>query len=259
MAENPEEKKIPPPSPAPPPKPATSVSTTPPRPTGPKPLPPSVQQAKPAVPVKGKLLSRRTFLLGAIGASTLFTVGAVSVGVLSPTGGILGPLLPAKEPPQVVADWNLLDSSYQSVKNTPALYNPTTYSQFFYYWYTSSQNTYYRNVVTRLPDAAGTNQAPYIGSLPADQKAILSKVVAYNTTCVHLQCLVNPGYSSNQFRLICPCHGSQYDLATGIPVAGPAHDLGLNPLPRIELSVDPASGKITATNIDGTVGIGRTD
>lgn len=232
------------------PPPTTTLPTASPRPLGPQPTaqatPKPGRPVKPAEPIKGPLLSRRAFVFGALGASTLLAIGA-----FSQSGGILGPLIPPQEAPIVVANFDDLDRAYIAVANTPALYSPVTYSQFFYWPYTSSQNTYYKNVIVRLPDAAGTNPL-----YPGDP--ILSKVVAYNTTCVHLQCLVNPGYSSNQFRLLCPCHGSQYELLTGVPKAGPAYDLGLNPLPIIQLKADPISKKITAVGLVGTVGLGRT-
>ena len=231
-----EQKKPVPPTPSTPPPPKTPTT---------QPPPPSAQQ-----PTKGPLLSRRAFLIGAVGISTAFTAGALAVS-LTPQGGILAPLIPPKADPQAIADWPTLDGQYQSVATTPALYNPSTYSQFFYWPYSSSQSPYYKNVIVRLPDAAGTN-AMYPGD------PILSKVVALNTTCVHLRCLVNPGYSSNQFRLLCPCHGSQYELLTGIPKAGPAYDLGLNPLPIIKLKVDPDGKTIRAVDIVGEPGIGRT-
>lgn len=236
MPEEQEKKPAPPPVAAPPRVPSLVEPSV---------KPPPSQPSKQSEPAKGPLLSRRAFVLGAVGASTLLAIGA-----LGPMGGIVGPLIPPQEPSQVIADWNSLNSQYNSVANSPAVFNPTAYSQFFYWPYTASQNTYYKNVIVRLPDSAGTNPL-----YPADP--ILSKVVAYNTTCVHLQCLVNPGYSSNQFRLLCPCHGSQYELATGIPKAGPAFDLGLNPLPQVQLKVD-SSGKISAVGLIGTVGIGRT-
>jgi hypothetical protein len=47
-------------------------------------------------------------------------------------------------------------------------------------------------------------------------------------------------------------------LKDGVPVAGPAYDLGLNPLPQVQLSVD-ATGKISAVGkLIGEPGIGRT-
>ena len=48
-------------------------------------------------------------------------------------------------------------------------------------------------------------------------------------------------------------------MMDAVPVAGPAYDLGLLPLPRVKLSYDSNTGYITATDLDGEAGIGRTD
>jgi Rieske Fe-S protein len=178
-------------------------------------------------------------------------LAAASVGA---SGQILGPLIPTSATSQDIIDWKTLDAQYQAVKSTSSLYQPINYSEFFYYPYDSSVSPYYKNVIARLPD-------PLTNPLyPSDP--ILSHVAAFNVTCVHLRCLVNPGYAgtpgSGEFRLQCPCHGSQYRLIDGVPVAGPAYDLGLNPLPEVQLSVD-ANGKISAIGkLIGEPGIGRT-
>lgn len=226
-------------------KPSTSTNTTPPLQT----QPPASQSSNLPPPVKTPLISRRRFLQGAVAASVV--LAAASVGA---SGQILGPLIPPSATTQDVTDWKTLDDQYQAVKSTSNLYQPINYSQFFYFPYDSSVSPYYKNVIARLPD-------PLVNPLhPTDP--ILSHVVAFNVTCVHLRCLVNPGYagnpSSGEFRLQCPCHGSQYRLIDGVPVAGPAYDLGLNPLPQVQLSVD-ANGKITAFGkLTGEPGIGRT-
>jgi len=220
------------------------------------------QPSTASVPAKGPLISRRVFLVGALGASALLTVASVAG-----SGGILGPLFPPKEPPTVIAKATDLESKYQAAVSSSDVYtalgDPSNtkeyFSQFFYWPYTISDSPYYKNIVVRLPD-------DNLGVQLTDRSTVYTaptggRFVAYNTTCVHLQCLVNPGFAgtpgSGQFRLQCPCHGSQYNLADGVPVAGPAYDLGLLPLPKVELSID-ASGNITATNIQGQVGIGRT-
>lgn len=231
-------------------KPSTSTTSTPPTPTQPT----VSSQPNPIPPVKGPLISRRRFLQGALAASAI--LAAASVGA---SGQILGPQVPNPLPPTVIADWGVLDGKYQSVvvdRTTKGLYNEMNYSQFFYWQYDSSVSPYYKNIIARLPDA----DAPLVNPLyPTDP--ILKHVVAFNTTCVHLRCLVNPVYAgdpgSGEFRLQCPCHGSQYRLVDAVPVAGPAFDLGLNPLPQVELSVD-SSGKISATGMKGMPGIGRT-
>jgi len=231
-------------------KPSTSTNPTPPTPTQPAASqPPSLP-----LPVKKPLISRRRFLQGAVAASVV--LAAASVGA---SGQILGPQIPTPLPAQVVADWNILDPEYQKVKvdrTSRGLYDEMNYSQFFYWPYDSSVSPYYKNVIARLPDVDSPLVNPFYPTDP-----ILSHVVAFNTTCVHLRCLVNPIYAGNpgsgEFRLQCPCHGSQYRLVDAVPVAGPAFDLGLNPLPQVELTVD-STGKISAMGMRGTPGIGRT-
>ena len=236
------------------PTPTPSSSTKPPTP------PP--QQAKPASPAKTPLISRRAFVVGALGASTLLAIGAFALPN-APSTGILGPLIPAKQGPTVVANYQTtptptgtdLNSRYQSVVGKADVYDPSNYSEFFYFPYPVTDSPYYKNVITRLPDPLVN---PYYPNDP-----VLSHVAALNLTCVHLRCIVNPGYAGNpgsgEFRLQCPCHGSQYRLKDGVPVAGPAFDLGLLPLPRLKLSYDSATGNITATDLDGNAGVGRTD
>jgi Rieske Fe-S protein len=234
-------------------KPSTSTNSTPPVST----QPPTSQAPNPPPPVKAPLISRRRFLQGAVAASVV--LAAASVGA---SGQILGPLVPTPLPTQAIADWTALDQRYQNVKadmTTRGLYDEMNYSQFFYWPYDSSVSPYYKNIIARLPDvdASGNHLVNPLYS----NDLILKHVVAFNTTCVHLRCLVNPGYAGNpgsgEFRLQCPCHGSQYRLVDAVPVAGPAFDLGLNPLPQVELTVD-SSGKISATGMRGMPGIGRT-
>lgn len=241
-------------------KPTPQPSTT----SSPSAKPPTVQQqqAKQAPTVKTPAITRRAFVMGALGASALLTIGAFALPN-APSTGILGPLIPAKEGSVVVANYQTqptsggtdLNSKYQNAVNSGNLYAPSNYSEFFYYPYPVTDSPYYKNVIARLPDPLVN---PYYPNDP-----VLSHVAALNLTCVHLRCIVNPGYAGNpgsgEFRLQCPCHGSQYRLADGVPVAGPAHDLGLLSLPRVKLSYDSTTGNITATDLDGTAGVGRTD
>jgi len=228
-------------------KPGAST-TTPPPPTS---TPPPASTPASAVPIKNPLISRRRFLQGAVAASVV--LAAASVGA---SGQILGPLIPSSSTSEEIIDWTSLDNRYKDVKGKAGEFQPINYSEFFYYPYDSSVSPYYKNVIARLPDPL-VNPNPSYSSDP-----ILKHVVAFNVTCVHLRCLVNPGYAGNpgsgEFRLQCPCHGSQYRLTDGVPVAGPAYDLGLNPLPEVQLSVD-ANGKISAVGtLIGEPGIGRT-
>lgn len=242
--------------PTPQPSTTSSSSTKPPSP------PPQLQARPPSAPAKTSVMSRRAFVVGALGASTLLAIGAFALPN-APSTGILNPLIPAPQGDTVVAKYLTtptptgtdLNSKYQKVAGTASVYDPSFYSEFFYYPYPVSDSPYYKNVIVRLPDPLVN---PYY-----QNDDVLKHVAALNLTCVHLRCIVNPGYAgtpgSGEFRLQCPCHGSQYRLSDGVPVAGPAHDLGLLPLPRVELSYDSTTGNITAKHLDGTAGVGRTD
>ena len=235
-------------------KPTPQPSTTPSPST--KPPTPPPQQAKAQSPTKTAAISRRAFVVGALGASTLLAIGAFAPPSM-PSWDILNPLTPSKEGPTQVTSWNALDQKYKNAVSAGNVYSPSDYSEFFYFPYPVTASPYYKNVITRLPDVPTQLVNPFYPNDP-----VLSKVAAFNLTCVHLRCIVNPGYAgtsgSGEFRLQCPCHGSQYRLTDAVPVAGPAFDLGLLPLPRVKLAYDPATGNITATDLDGTAGVGRT-
>ncbi|WP_432169945.1 Rieske (2Fe-2S) protein [Streptomyces sp. 1222.5] len=60
---------------------------------------------------------------------------------------------------------------------------------------------------------------------------------AFSTVCTHAGCPINKLQGTT---LICPCHGSQFDAATGKVVQAPATE------PLTELSVKNANGRIVA-------------
>lgn len=68
------------------------------------------------------------------------------------------------------------------------------------------------------------------------------RFVAYGQKCTHLSCAVTPDLSKN--CLHCPCHHGFFDLATGMPTAGPPR----RPLPRIALEI--RDGAIYATGVE---------
>jgi len=214
------------------------------------PSPPPSSQAPPSNPpaTRGPLISRRMFLQAAVGGSA-----ALVAASLATSGGILGPLVPPAKGPATIA--NIYDAELDPAKATNFVEGPLGRMPYkFFYWpYDPSVSPYYRNVLARVPDSLPTTD----GSV----QTVNGKYVAYNTTCVHLQCLVNPGYADNQYRLQCPCHGSQYEINDAVPQRGPAADLGLGRLPRIRLGVD-AQGNIIAKpwdasdNLEGVPGIG---
>ncbi|WP_454044137.1 Rieske (2Fe-2S) protein [Cellulosimicrobium sp. Marseille-Q8652] len=59
---------------------------------------------------------------------------------------------------------------------------------------------------------------------------------AFSAICTHQGCTVAPGDG----ELVCPCHASRYDLATGAVLGGPAPE----PLPEVPVTVE--SGEVTS-------------
>jgi 3-phenylpropionate/trans-cinnamate dioxygenase ferredoxin subunit len=58
---------------------------------------------------------------------------------------------------------------------------------------------------------------------------------AFGDECTHEGCSLAEGtFGTNEETVICPCHGSEFDLRTGEPVDGPAED----PVPVYPVRVD---------------------
>lgn len=55
---------------------------------------------------------------------------------------------------------------------------------------------------------------------------------AYDATCTHEGCMTSDRDDAG--NLVCPCHGSAFDPASGAPVAGPAEE----PLATLTVEVD---------------------
>jgi Rieske Fe-S protein len=61
--------------------------------------------------------------------------------------------------------------------------------------------------------AKGSDGKPIVVAQPE-----AGKVVAFSAICTHMGCTVQP----NAKKLVCPCHGSQFDAFTGAVLKGPA-------------------------------------
>lgn len=75
----------------------------------------------------------------------------------------------------------------------------------------------------------------------AGERAVLihredGEFVAYSAICTHQQCEVN--YQEDAGELVCPCHGSVFDPATGAPQNGPAEQ------PLREIPVEVRDGEV---------------
>lgn len=63
------------------------------------------------------------------------------------------------------------------------------------------------------------------------------RLKVFSNRCTHAGCRIN---RESDGQLICPCHGSKYDAATGKVIQGPA---GLS-LPQIPFGTDAITGEI---------------
>src|SRR5713101_1714542 len=145
------------------------------------------------VTIKNPLISRRRFLQGALAASAV--LAAASVGA---SGQILGPLFPPALPSHTLigTDTTSLVSGYNDAVTTGTRYTDLlsgkvpSWTHCFYWPYDTTVSPYYKNVVCRLPDPVQVTSRSNAFTAPDG-----TKFVAYNVTCVHLRCLVNPGYA----------------------------------------------------------------
>ena len=104
-------------------------------------------------------------------------------------------------------------------------------NQSLVFWFPFTTDPTYTNMLIHLPPDLA-NQAG-------------SEFVAYNRTCIHLQCLVS--FLSSSEIIGCPCHGSIYRPTDGWPIGGPAAEIGRY-LPNVELKID--GDNIYAVNIN---------
>ncbi|KLN33587.1 Rieske (2Fe-2S) protein [Cellulosimicrobium cellulans] len=79
--------------------------------------------------------------------------------------------------------------------------------------------------------AVTVDGAPLLVTQPAE-----GTFAAFSAICTHQGCTVAPGDG----ELLCPCHASRYDLATGAVLGGPAP----SPLPEVPVTVD--GGEVTS-------------
>jgi Rieske Fe-S protein len=105
---------------------------------------------------------------------------------------------------------------------------------------TTAANAYGPPPSARVHLLAEVSQVPLGGGIVlAGEKIVLSRspagqVRGFSAVCTHQGCLVG---SVHNGQIICPCHGSRFDAATGAVVNGPA----AVPLPSVAVTVENGS------------------
>jgi arsenite oxidase small subunit len=163
-----------------------------------------------ASPAK-KGISRRDALkiMGGVSA-------ALALAPFAAAGSYLIPTVPTKFNPVLIA------------KKSDVPVNGSTV-----FWFPFTTDPTYTNILIHLPQDLAAKAG--------------REFVAYNRTCIHLQCLVS--YLSNSELIGCPCHGSEYRPTDGWPVAGPA-ELIARYLPSVTLRIDGDNIYAESLNID---------
>ncbi len=108
------------------------------------------------------------------------------------------------------------------------------------FWFPFTTDPTFTNVLIHLPPKLAVEAG--------------REFVAYNRTCIHLQCLVS--YLSDSQMIGCPCHGSIYWPIDGWPIGGPAAEIGRY-LPNVRLRIEGDDIYATNVNLDD-VGYGST-
>jgi len=171
-----------------------------------------------APPTKKPRLSRRDALKIMGGVSAVLAAAPFIAA-----GQYLIPQIPSKFQPMLIAKTSDV---------------PVNGSEIF--WFPFTTDPTYTNMLIHLPP----NLAQQAGN----------EFVAYNRTCIHLQCLVS--YLSESQIIGCPCHGSIYRPTDGWPIGGPASQIGRY-LPNVELRIDGDSIYAVNVNLDD-IGYGNT-
>ncbi|MEV5547785.1 Rieske (2Fe-2S) protein [Streptomyces sp. NPDC052309] len=89
---------------------------------------------------------------------------------------------------------------------------------------------------------ADSEVAKGAAKLYRDQNVVVSRaedgsLKAFSTVCTHARCPINKLEGT---KLVCPCHGSEFDARTGEVLHAPAS------VPLIELPVEVKQGRIVA-------------
>jgi Rieske Fe-S protein len=118
----------------------------------------------------------------------------------------------------VLAAAPLIDAKQYLIPPVPSTFQPLLIAKkadvpvngSMVFWFPFTTDPTYTNMLIHLP--------PDLASQAGQE------FVAYNRTCIHLQCLVS--FLSGSGIMECPCHGSIYRPTDGWPIGGPAAQIG---------------------------------
>jgi thiosulfate dehydrogenase [quinone] large subunit len=162
---------------------------------------PVLEGPRPSLPTRGRIdhVDRRAVVLGASSAAVVSAVTAVAAGA---AGGL---------------GWALHRKSSSGAPTTTTTTPGGTTT-------TSSGSNPSGTKIGSAGQVGVNNSASFTVPSNGDPGIVIctkqGQYVAYDAVCTHAGCTV--GYSPSSKTIVCPCHGSQYAVATGDVLAGPA-------------------------------------
>jgi thiosulfate dehydrogenase (quinone) large subunit len=144
-------------------------------------------------------VDRRTLVVGGVVAATAATAAVIFGSTVSATGNLIGD---ATIPTTATGHLNVSTT-------TPTTSTGTTYSGTFL------------GPASKIPvGKPATFTIPTSGDPGIIIHESAKDFLGYDTVCPHMGCTV--GYSPSANLLVCPCHGSEFDVLTGDVVRGPS-------------------------------------
>lgn len=138
-------------------------------------------------------VDRRSLVLGGIAAGVVGVGSAVLAGVTAGAGRLVG--------------------GAKVAKSSSATLNPGGSNK-------SSLGTLIGNISSLPVGDAATFTIPSTGDPGVLVRPTSTQLLGYDAVCPHAGCTVGYYKSSNVF--VCPCHGSEFQVATGDVISGPA-------------------------------------
>jgi thiosulfate dehydrogenase [quinone] large subunit len=188
-------------------------------------------------------IDRRALVFGGLTAAAA-AVGVLLVGgAAADTGALIGDA-PKPKSPRVLS----LPGTTTTTTTTPVKIATTTTTPVTATTTPSTTTTTPPTTTTTVPKTSGTALGP-ASEVPSNSSAVFTipsnndpgivihtasgPFVAYNAVCPHMGCTV--GYSAATQIIVCPCHGSEFQVSTGDVIQGPA-TRGLTKLNVVEES-----------------------
>jgi thiosulfate dehydrogenase [quinone] large subunit len=188
-------------------------------------------------------VDRRALVLGGLTAAAAAAGVLLLGGAVADTGALIGGAPKPKSPRVLSLPGTTTTTTPVTIATTTTTTSPATPATI-----PSTTTTTPPTTTTTAPKTSGTALGP-ASEVPSNSSAIFTipanndpgivihtasgPFVAYNAVCPHMGCTV--GYSAATQIIVCPCHGSEFQVSNGDVIQGPA-TRGLTKLNVVEES-----------------------